>query len=168
MSEEPRTERQELITFRVDIYKTHVGHVQRGQSMRYEILRYTMIGLALYFSFLASQGGQRFVCEHPDVAILGLPLFVLGQVFVYISLINRNIAKHGEFLKYFYEQGLEPLGLGPNLYRAFIREYAASPIERLLERGRLHYSQLFVLVLMLGCAAIWLGVDVKAFSRCAS
>ncbi len=167
MDETVKSERQELIAFRVDIYKTHVGHVQRGQSMRYEILRYTMIGLALYFSFLASQAGQRFVCGHPDTAILGLPVFVLAQVFIYISLINRNIAKHGEFLKYFYKEGLEPLGLGPNLYRQFIHTYSASPIERLLERGRLHYSQLFVLALMIGCGAIWWSVDVSVFSRCA-
>ena len=100
------------------------------------------------------------------VAILGLPHFVLAQVFVYISLVNRNISKHGAFLKHLFKEGLEPLGLGPNIYREFIRDYRASWLERLLERGHLHYSQLFVLVLMAGLALAWWAMDVTAFARC--
>ena len=158
--------RKELIDFRVAIFKQHVDHVRNAQGMRYDILRYTIIGLALYYSFLTSQAEQRFVCQYPEVAILWLPVFVLAQVFVYISLVNRNITKHGEFLKHFFKEGLEPLGLGPNLYREFIHSYNASWLERMLERGRLHYSQLFVLVLTLGCAAVWYAVDVAVFARC--
>jgi hypothetical protein len=158
--------RKELVDFRVGIWKIHVEHVRHAQGMRYEILRYTIIGLAIYFSFLMSQVGKSLMCSHPDTVLLGLPVFVLAQVFVYISLLNRNITKHGEFLKYLFEQGLEPLGLGPNMYREFIRSYRASTLERLLERGHLHYSQLFVLLLMLGCAAIHVSVDVSAFAGC--
>lgn len=158
--------RKELIDFRVGIFRTHVEHVRNAQTMRYDILRYTIIGLALYFSFLASQAEHRFVCEYPDIAILGLPLFVLAQVFLYISLVNRNISKHGAFLKHLFQEGLEPLGLGPNLYREFIRDYRASWLERALERGHVHYSQLFVLVLMAGLALAWWAMDVSAFAKC--
>ena len=163
---EGNADRKDLIAFRVDIWKTHVEQVRYAQGMRYEILRYTIIGLAIYFSFLLSQVGKSLMCSYPDTVLLGLPVFVLAQVFIYISLLNRNITKHGEFLKYLFEHGLEPLGLGPNMYREFIRNYRASALERLLERGHLHYSQVFVLLLMLGCVAIHLSMDVATFAGC--
>ena len=104
--------REDLVAFRVDIWKSHIEHVRNGQAMRYDILRYTIVGLAFYFSFLLVQADQRFLCNYPDFSLLGLPIFVLAQVFVYISLVNRNISKHGAFLKYLFTEGLEPLGMG--------------------------------------------------------
>ncbi|MEM8791581.1 MAG: hypothetical protein AAGE80_08175 [Pseudomonadota bacterium] len=148
------------ILFRMEIYKSHVELVRRSQERRFEILRYSFAGLATYYAFLMTLRAPSVVCTHTAITLVWIPIFFLTMVFLYISIVNRNIAKHGQFLKYLFDNAMNKHGLGPNLYNDFINAYEPSTIERLLERGRLHYTQLVVLAMIGGVIALFLALGV--------
>ncbi|MEL6197572.1 MAG: hypothetical protein AAFT19_06980 [Pseudomonadota bacterium] len=89
------------------------------------------------------------------------PVFLLIQVFLYIWIVNWNIAKHGGYIEYLYREGLEPLGLGPNLYGRYMgtRHHPRFPLSRWLDVGALHASQGVLLVLSVGCVVLYVYVE---------
>lgn len=158
--------REQRAAFRISIYQSHVDHIRTGQARRYEILRFTIAGAGLYFAFLLSSVDIPLLCEHTGLVLFVLPGFVLALVYAYIALVNRNIKKHGAFIKFLFEEGLVPDGMGQNLYRKFLQTYEASWTERQLERGLMHYSQGFIVIMILACLGLYLLVDPSIFQSC--
>ena len=163
---EQTSERAQRAAFRISIYQSHVDHIRTGQARRYEILRFTIAGAGLYFAFLLSSVEITLLCDHTGLVLFVLPGFVLALVYAYIALVNRNIKKHGAFIKYLFEEGLTPDGMGENLYRKFLQTYDASWTERQMERGFMHYSQGFIVIMIVTCLVLYLLVDPGIFQSC--
>ncbi|MEM6422803.1 MAG: hypothetical protein AAF698_09455, partial [Pseudomonadota bacterium] len=96
--------------FLTDQLAAHIDHIRTGQARRFEILRYTFAGFFAYFAFLLSVDTPGFLCLYPFETVVLIPVFLLIQVFLYIWIVNWNIAKHGGYIEYLYREGLEPLG----------------------------------------------------------
>ncbi|MEO0819438.1 MAG: hypothetical protein AAF074_03335 [Pseudomonadota bacterium] len=158
--------------FLVKSLESHIAHIRTGQARRFEILRYTFIGFFAYFAFLLSVENTSFLCLYPFETVVLIPVFLLIQVFLYIWIVNWNIAKHGRYIGYLFENGLQAHGLGPNLYGTFMatEHLARRRLARALDRLALHASQGVLVVLAVGCVVLYAYVDAgsgfAALARC--
>lgn len=144
--------------FLIDTFKMHVDHIRTGQSRRFEILRYTFIGYFAYWAFLLSVDNKQLLCAYAFESVVLIPGFLLLQIFLYIWIVNRNIRKHGDYIEYLFRNGLDEVGIGPNLYRAFLNTsyFPKSATDRLFARFSLHYSQIVLAVLAGACVVLYI------------
>ena len=158
--------------FLVDSFELHVDHIRVGQARRFEILRYTFVGFFAYYAFLMSLDNKQFLCVYPFESVVLIPSFLLFQIALYIWIVNWNINKHGAYINFLFKNGLDPLGIGPNLYRKFMDEhhFPASPVARFFDRLSLHVSQVVLITLVLACIVIYGYVEARggfeAFAQC--
>lgn len=158
--------------FLIDSFDLHVDHIRVGQARRFEILRYSFIGFFAYYAFLMSVDNKQFLCVYPFESVVLIPSFLLFQVALYIWIVNWNINKHGAYIKYLFEEGLGPLGMGPNLYREFMEKehLPANPIAGLFEKLSLHVSQVVLLTLAVATLLLYGYVESSggfdAFASC--
>ena len=143
--------------FLIDTFKVHIDHIRAGQARRFEILRYAFIGYFAYWAFLLSVDKKQLLCGYAFESVVLIPGFLLFQVFLYIWIVNRNIVKHARYIEYLFNNGLNELGVGPNLYREFLMSgsFPVNAFERLLARFFLHYSQVVLVILSMACVVLY-------------
>lgn len=154
MTESPDDTRRKFL---IDNFDAHVDHIRVGQARRFEILRYSFAGFFAYFAFILSIEEKLFLCSFPFETLVLIPGFLCVLVFLYIWIVNWNIGKHGRYIAYLFDNGLNDMGIGPNLYQEFLQKqyYSRNRVAGLLNRWHLHSSQAILAVLILGCTVLY-------------
>ncbi len=145
------------LEFLIDSYKTHVDYIRSRQDRRFEILRYAFVGFFAYFAFLFSVGNNQFICRFPFEFFVLVPSFLILMASCYIGLINRNIDKHGSYIRYLFENGLKEFGLGTNHFDNFLTNeyYLHSSRVRWFVKSPLHPSQIVLVGMIFACLILF-------------